>query len=87
MKWYYTERLQGHENYTTPDAMLKFFIDHGIDVRGHNILWGAATQRWVRDLPPRQLLSESVRRMGSVMSRYAGKHWQIQNLNLIIQFL
>ncbi|XP_016501395.1 endo-1,4-beta-xylanase 5-like isoform X2 [Nicotiana tabacum] len=84
MKWYYTERLQGHENYTTPDAMLKFFIDHGIDVRGHNILWGAATQRWVRDLPPRQLLSESVRRMGSVMSRYAGKlvAWDVVNENL-----
>ncbi|KAK4340036.1 hypothetical protein RND71_041498 [Anisodus tanguticus] len=85
MKWYYTEGLQGHENYSTPDAMLKFFEDHGIDVRGHNILWGAETiQRWVKDLPPRQLLSESVRRMGSVMSRYAGKlvAWDVVNENL-----
>ncbi|MCD7449642.1 hypothetical protein HAX54_000872 [Datura stramonium] len=85
MKWYYVEGLQGHENYSIPDAMLKFFEDHGIDVRGHNILWGADTiQRWVKDLPPRQLLSESVRRMGSVMSRYAGKlvAWDVVNENL-----
>lgn len=79
MKWYYVEGLQGQENYSTPDAMLKFFEDHGIDVRGHNILWGADNiQRWLRDLPPRQLLSESVRRIGSIMSRYAGKQRQIQ---------
>ncbi|KAK4378580.1 hypothetical protein RND71_000442 [Anisodus tanguticus] len=32
MKWYYVEGLQGRENYSTPDAMLKFFEDHGIDV-------------------------------------------------------
>ncbi|XP_059311261.1 endo-1,4-beta-xylanase 5-like isoform X2 [Lycium ferocissimum] len=85
MKWYYVEGLQGRENYSTPDAMLKFFEDHGIDVRGHNILWGAGTiQRWVKDLPPRQLLSESVRHMGSVMSRYAGKlvAWDVVNENL-----
>ncbi|MCD7448003.1 hypothetical protein HAX54_036823 [Datura stramonium] len=85
MKWYYVEGLQGHENHSIPDAMLKFFEDHGIDVRGHNILWGADTiQRWVKDLPPRQLLSESVRRMGSVMSRYAGKlvAWDVVNENL-----
>ncbi|XP_004230568.2 endo-1,4-beta-xylanase 5-like isoform X2 [Solanum lycopersicum] len=85
MKWYYVEGLQGHENYSTPDAMLKFFEDHGIDVRGHTVLWGADNiQRWVKDLPPRQLLSESVRRMGSIMSRYAGKlvAWDVVNENL-----
>uniref|UniRef100_M1AXY6 Endo-1,4-beta-xylanase C n=1 Tax=Solanum tuberosum TaxID=4113 RepID=M1AXY6_SOLTU len=85
MKWYYVEGLQGHENYSTPDAMLKFFEDHGIAVRGHTVLWGADNiQRWVKDLPPRQLLSESVRRMGSIMSRYAGKlvAWDVVNENL-----
>ncbi|CAN4107947.1 unnamed protein product [Withania somnifera] len=85
MKWYYIEGLQGRENYSTSDAMLKFFEDHGIEVRGHTILWGADNiQRWVRDLPPRQLLRESVRRMGSVMSRYAGRlvAWDVVNENL-----
>ncbi|XP_055816124.1 endo-1,4-beta-xylanase 5-like isoform X1 [Solanum dulcamara] len=85
MKWYYVEGLKGHENYSTPDAMLKFFEDHGIDVRGHNILWGADNiQRWLKKLPPRQFLSESIRRMGSVMSRYAGKlvAWDVVNENL-----
>lgn len=39
MKWYSNEKYPRQENYSIPDAMLKFAHKHKITVRGHNILW------------------------------------------------
>ncbi|KAG2238089.1 hypothetical protein Bca52824_092662 [Brassica carinata] len=39
MKWYSTEAVRGKEDYTTADTMLRFFKQHGVAVRGHNIVW------------------------------------------------
>ncbi|GJV41546.1 putative reverse transcriptase domain-containing protein [Tanacetum coccineum] len=39
LKWYYTKPIQGQENYTDPDAMMKFADENGIIVRGHTVLW------------------------------------------------
>ncbi|KAK2971771.1 hypothetical protein RJ640_018460 [Escallonia rubra] len=90
MKWYFTERNQGHENYTIPDAMVAFFKQHGVSVRGHCIYWADEKYNlaWVKALPPRELLNAAIRRIGSVMSRYAGEviAWDVVNENVHFHF-
>ncbi|KAK4476912.1 hypothetical protein RD792_016078, partial [Penstemon davidsonii] len=94
MKWYYTEVYQGKENYTVPDAMVSFFQNHRISIRGHTILWAnrEAIPFWAKilsrgkkgNLPNREILNASIRRMVSIVSRYAGKviAWDVFNENL-----
>ncbi|RLN38680.1 endo-1,4-beta-xylanase A-like [Panicum miliaceum] len=90
MKWYSTERVQGHEDYSVPDAMLRFARSHGIRVRGHNIFWDQPSQQpgWVQSLSAPQLRQATARRIKSVMSRYAGQviAWDVVNENLHFNF-
>ncbi|GAU14979.1 hypothetical protein TSUD_47740 [Trifolium subterraneum] len=75
MKWYSTEKIQGHENYTIADAMLKFAQENGISVRGHTILWDCTNSQpeWVKFLRPNELREAAAKRMNSVVSRYNGQ--------------
>ncbi|KAK2458474.1 endo-1,4-beta-xylanase [Trifolium repens] len=90
MKWYSTEKIQGHENYTIPDAMLKFAKENGISVRGHNILWDNIKQQlhWVLSLSPDELREAAAKRMNSVVSRYKGQliAWDVVNENVHFNF-
>ncbi|KAL6645631.1 hypothetical protein ACP70R_017239 [Stipagrostis hirtigluma subsp. patula] len=90
MKWYSTERVQGREDYSVPDAMLRFAKSHGIKVRGHNIFWDdpSTQMSWVKALSGDQLQRATARRMKSVMSRYAGQviAWDVVNENLHFNF-
>uniref|UniRef100_A0A0D9VQV8 GH10 domain-containing protein n=1 Tax=Leersia perrieri TaxID=77586 RepID=A0A0D9VQV8_9ORYZ len=90
MKWYSTEAVPGREDYSVPDAMLRFAKSHGIAVRGHNIFWDdPSTQMgWVKALSGEQLRSATARRIKSVMSRYAGQviAWDVVNENLHFDF-
>ncbi|KAL6648626.1 hypothetical protein ACP70R_012850 [Stipagrostis hirtigluma subsp. patula] len=90
MKWYSTERVPGHEDYSIPDAMLRFAKSHGIAVRGHNIFWDdpSTQMQWVKALSGDQLRRATAKRMKSVMSRYAGQviAWDVVNENLHFNF-
>ncbi|TVU48020.1 hypothetical protein EJB05_07641 [Eragrostis curvula] len=90
MKWYSTERVPGREDYSVPDAMMRFAKSHGIAVRGHNIFWDdPSTQMgWVKALSGDQLQRATAKRMKSVMSRYAGQviAWDVVNENLHFSF-
>ncbi|XP_062216465.1 endo-1,4-beta-xylanase 5-like [Phragmites australis] len=90
MKWYSTEWVQGREDYSVPDAMLRFAKNHGIAVRGHNIFWDdPSTQMpWVKALSGEQLRRATARRIKSVMSRYARQviAWDVVNENLHFNF-
>ncbi|CAO2143534.1 unnamed protein product [Urochloa humidicola] len=90
MKWYSTEGIQGREDYTVPDAMLRLAKSHGIAVRGHNIFWDQPSQQpgWVQSLSYSQLQQATARRINSVMSRYAGQviAWDVVNENLHFSF-
>lgn len=90
MKWYYTEENQGVENYTISDPMFAFADKHGISVRGHNIFWDNIeyNPKWVTKLYGRELMRASMRRIGSVMSRYSGRviGWDVMNENLHFSF-
>lgn len=86
MKWYSTEKTSGIESYTTADAMLQFCKEHGISVRGHNILWDDPTMQpsWVTSLSPANLQAAVDKRINSVVSRYKGQviAWDVVNENL-----
>ncbi|XP_073042088.1 endo-1,4-beta-xylanase 5-like [Primulina eburnea] len=90
LKWHYTEKENGKENYTVPDAMIYLFRKHGIPIRGHTILWDKPmmNSRWIHELSPRQLLNAAFHWIGSVMSRYAGKlaSWDVINENIHFSF-
>ncbi|KAF0918122.1 hypothetical protein E2562_022708 [Oryza meyeriana var. granulata] len=90
MKWYSTEAIPGREDYSVPDAMVRFAKSHGIAVRGHNIFWDdPSTQMgWVKALSGEQLRRATAKRIKSVMSRYAGQviAWDVVNENLHFDF-
>uniref|UniRef100_A0A0D3FF40 GH10 domain-containing protein n=1 Tax=Oryza barthii TaxID=65489 RepID=A0A0D3FF40_9ORYZ len=90
MKWYSTEAIPGREDYSVPDAMLRFAKSHGIAVRGHNIFWDdPSTQMgWVKALSGEQLRRATEKRIKSVMSRYSGQviAWDVVNENLHFDF-
>ncbi|XP_039068611.1 endo-1,4-beta-xylanase 5-like isoform X2 [Hibiscus syriacus] len=90
MKWYSTEKIRGKENYTVADAMVKFTEQNGISIRGHNVFWDNKRMqpKWVKDLPPAELMNATTRRLNSVVSRYAGKltGWDVVNENLHFRF-
>ncbi|XP_042426046.1 endo-1,4-beta-xylanase 5-like [Zingiber officinale] len=86
MKWYATETSPGKEDYSAADAMLAFTKQHGIAVRGHNVLWDdPQTQMgWVKSLSAQQLRDAAQRRLNSVVSRYKGQviAWDVVNENM-----
>ncbi|KAK3035724.1 hypothetical protein RJ639_033426 [Escallonia herrerae] len=90
MKWYSTETEQGHENYTIPDAMVKFAKQNDISVRGHNIFWDNPEfqPQWVKALSAMELKKAAAERINSVVSRYRGKliAWDVVNENLHFSF-
>ncbi|GAU45000.1 hypothetical protein TSUD_87910 [Trifolium subterraneum] len=90
MKWYSTEKIQGQENYTIPDDMLKFAKENGIFVRGHNILWDSIKfqPHWVLSLSPNELREAVAKRMNFVVSRYEGQliAWDVVNENVHFNF-
>lgn len=90
MKWYSTEKVQGQENYTIPDAMLALANDNGISVRGHTILWDDRNfqPEWVKSLSPQDLREAARKRINSVVSRYKGDliAWDVVNENLHYNF-
>ncbi|CAA0397403.1 unnamed protein product [Arabidopsis thaliana] len=90
MKWYSTEVVRGKEDYSTADAMLRFFKQHGVAVRGHNVLWDDPKYQpgWVNSLSGNDLYNAVKRRVFSVVSRYKGQlaGWDVVNENLHFSF-
>ncbi|KAF8013931.1 hypothetical protein BT93_I1711 [Corymbia citriodora subsp. variegata] len=86
MKWDTNEPSQGHEDYTAADALIKFTQQHGISVRGHNVLWEHPGHQplWVPSLPASQLSKAVTIRISSVMKRYRGRviGWDVVNENV-----
>lgn len=91
MKWYFTEKTRGEEDYAIPDAMLQFCEQNNIDVRGHNIVWDDPRYQptWINGETTSEDLKEVVeKRMNSVILRYKGRliHWDVENENLHFRF-
>ncbi|XP_010647914.1 endo-1,4-beta-xylanase 5 [Vitis vinifera] len=90
LKWYSTEWSRGKEDYSVPDAMLRFAKQHGLAVRGHNILWdnGNNQPSWVPSLSNSELQAAVDKRINSVVRRYSGQFigWDVVNENLHFSF-
>ncbi|KAK6939991.1 Glycoside hydrolase family 10 domain [Dillenia turbinata] len=90
MKWYSTEKKQGQENYTIPDAMVRFCKENDIGIRGHNIFWDNPIEQpeWVKHLSPADLQKAAQKRINSIVSRYKGQviGWDVMNENLHFHF-
>ncbi|KAM5549653.1 endo-1,4-beta-xylanase 5-like [Rosa sericea] len=91
MKWYSTEKIEGQENYTIADGMVKFSKENGISIRGHNVFWDDPKMQpgWVNStISPEKLRTASAQRINSVVSRYSGQliAWDVMNENLHFQF-
>ncbi|KMZ72073.1 endo-1,4-beta-xylanase, family GH10 [Zostera marina] len=91
MKWYDTEKWQGHEDYGKADRMLAFAKHHGLAVRGHAVFWDDPKYQtaWVKSLSSNALRIATERRINSVMNRYKGNviAWDVVNENLHFSFL
>ncbi|XP_019465285.1 PREDICTED: uncharacterized protein LOC109363475 [Lupinus angustifolius] len=90
LKWYFTEVVQGKENYEVADSMLQFAKQHKIGVRGHCVFWDDPKYQpsWVPSLSPYQLKSATQKRILSVVKRYKDKFiaWDVVNENLHFSF-
>ncbi|KAM7274294.1 hypothetical protein ACFE04_028958 [Oxalis oulophora] len=90
MKWASTEYTQWKEDYSVPDAMLRFTSQHGVSVRGHNIFWEDPNYQpqWVKSLSPADLYKAVDRRIYSLVRRYRGKviAWDVVNENMHFNF-
>ncbi|CAI5463107.1 unnamed protein product [Closterium sp. Yama58-4] len=82
-KWYFNERREEVENYTVTDALVDWFTQRNVSVRGHNIFWAVEkfVQTWVKNLNDTALWAAMQRRMNSAVTRYTGKvqHWDVIN--------
>nr|VDD00219.1 unnamed protein product [Brassica oleracea] len=90
MKWYSTEVVRGKEDYSTADAMVRLFKQHGIAIRGHHIILDDPKYQlsWVTALNGPDLYKAVKRRVDSVVSRYKGQlaSWDVVNENLHFSF-
>lgn len=90
MKWYNTEKIQGQENYTIADNMVKFAQQNGISIRGHNVFWDNPKYQpnWLKSLSPEEVRNAAAKRINSVVSRYRGQliAWDVMNENLHFRF-
>ncbi|KAL6213245.1 hypothetical protein ACLB2K_012692 [Fragaria x ananassa] len=90
MKWYSTETSEGHQDYSGPDAMLRFAKQHNIAVRGHNVFWDDPQhqQGWLKSLPTKRLTTDAYWRARNIVTRYKGQliAWDVVNENLHFNF-
>lgn len=83
MKWYANEPDRGDEEYGEADALLAFAEDHGLQMRGHNLLWAKPkyAMPWLRALDPTALRAAVDHRLQSIVLRYRGRvvSWDVNN--------
>ncbi|KAM7254167.1 hypothetical protein ACFE04_031849 [Oxalis oulophora] len=88
--WVTIEANRGKEDYSEADAMLRFTSQHGVSVRGHNIIWDDPQYQpgWVHSLSNADLSKAVNKRIFSIVKRYRGKviAWDVVNENLHTNF-
>jgi endo-1,4-beta-xylanase len=92
LKWDATEPVEGQFRFADPDAMVDFARTHGMQVRGHTLVWHNQTPAWVfQDASGNPLTSSPEHKalllqrldnhIRAVMGRYAGEitAWDVVN--------
>jgi len=81
MKWDPIERTRGSEDFSGGDAIVAFAAAHGMQVKGHALVWHQALPSWVTSLDAATLKTEFERHIRSVASHYRGRviAWDVVN--------
>jgi len=81
MKWDPIERTRGAEDFSGGDAIVSYAAAHGMQVKGHTLVWHGAIPAWVNNLSAADLRVEFERHIRSVASHYSGRvvAWDVVN--------
>jgi GH35 family endo-1,4-beta-xylanase len=78
--WRSYETQQGKPNYEDTDKVVDWCREHGIQMKGHPLLWGdrAGIPRWSRGLPSDEIQR---RRVQDIVGQYRGRieFWEVVN--------
>jgi endo-1,4-beta-xylanase len=81
MKWDPVQRQPGVFDFSGADQVVGFAETHGMNVKGHALVWHAATPAWVEELSPPELQIALEDHIRTVVGRYRGRVavWDVVN--------
>jgi endo-1,4-beta-xylanase len=81
MKWNPVQLNRGQFDFARGDTLVAFAEAHGMQVKGHALLWHSATPAWVGTLPPAELHAAVEEHIHTVMRHYRGRvqAWDVVN--------
>jgi endo-1,4-beta-xylanase len=81
MKWDPIEKTRGAEDFSGGDAIAGYAAAHGMQVKGHALVWHQAVPSWVGSLSAADLRTELARHIRSVAAHYRGRviAWDVVN--------
>jgi endo-1,4-beta-xylanase len=83
MKWDSVQPGLFTYDFTVPDAMVNWAMDHGKRVRGHTLVWGNQNPSWITDVPwtRETLLALMKDHITTVMQHFSGRvrEWDVLN--------
>lgn len=82
LKWDSLQYNEGAYNFAPADGLVAFAVRHGLEVRGHTLLWDQSTPRWAKRKLTREKDWDLIARyFRDVLGRYAGQvgTWDVIN--------
>lgn len=81
MKWGQIERTRGVRNYGPADTIASFARTHGLQVRGHALVWHGDTPAWFEALSPAEASHALEDHIRTTAGRYRGQvnAWDVVN--------
>ncbi|MFM7225203.1 MAG: endo-1,4-beta-xylanase, partial [Actinomycetota bacterium] len=84
MKWYALQPSRGSYSFTAADTVVDFAVAHGMEVRGHTLVWAqdTYTPAWVKAITdPNDLRSVMQDHITTVVNRYEDRvhRWDVLN--------
>lgn len=81
MKWGAIERVRGNPDYGGGDAIVAYAQAHGMQVKGHALIWHESLPAWVGALPAADLRAAFENHIRSVAEHYRGRviAWDVVN--------
>ncbi len=83
MKWGALRPSRDQFIFTVPDLMIKFAVEHGLKVRGHNLVWHQSNPSWLLrgQIKPDELKSILYEHIKTVVGHFKGQlvAWDVVN--------
>jgi len=81
MKWDPIEKTRGSEDFSGGDAIAAYAAAHGMQLKGHALVWHQAVPPWIGALDAATLRTEFERHIRSVAGHYRGRvvAWDVVN--------